>query len=155
MKKVNIPCAVAIAIVAVAVLIFAMVGHSTPTPPTDSTPTTDGLGHNITDILNAGIYTFMDDIGQQWDNGSVESVGKQAIFNIEQAVWQSTLSPDAVAVNILGPVLDKYGHQSEATLLSATLQKDTANQFVWDNLDSDSAWNAYDNTWLSPILTGN
>lgn len=109
----------------------------------------NGLGHSIRVSHNAAtnVYSFTDNIGKQPNSATYIRVGKQAIFNIELSTWAGNLHPDTVTVHITGP--------SGATLLTATLQKATAIRLNWGSLDPGSAWNTYDSTTISPILSSN
>lgn len=107
----------------------------------------NGLGYNIHSSYDASnnTYDFTDTIGKQPNNGAYEHTGKQAIFNIELTMWLSSLHPDAVHVYVLDP--------SGVTLLTATVHKATASRLDWSDLNPDSAWNAYDTTFISPSLS--
>jgi len=109
----------------------------------------NGLGHSIQVSYNAATntYLFTDNIGKQPNNATYIHVGKQAIFNIELSTWSGNLHPDTVTAHIIGP--------SGATLLTATLQKATAIRLNWGSLDPDSAWNTYNSTTISSILSSN
>lgn len=62
------------------------------------------------------------------------------IFDIQKAIWTNALhAVKSVKVHILSDLIDAYGHKSQGDIARATLTKDTASNFVWDNLDQDSA----------------
>lgn len=171
-KKVYVPSVWSIIIAVVLTVICGVVAtglgkNTNNTPATVATPTMhqrinqvvqdDGLGHSLSIEfdLKSNTITVTDDIGEQWDNSTYQNVGKQAILNIQKALWQSDLHPHEVTVDILGPMLDKYGNTSTDNIMYASLTSNTALKCNWDNLYSDTAWDVYDGTWILPILKNN
>jgi len=171
-KKVYVPSLWSIIIIIVLTLACGVIAtalgkNTNNSPAIVATPTMqqrinqivqdDGLGHNLSIEFDLASNTIIvtDDIGEQWDNSTYQNVGKQAILNIQKALWQSNLHPHEVTVDILGPMLDKYGNTSTDNIMYASLTSDTALKCNWDNLYSDSAWDVYDDTWMLPDLKNN
>lgn len=93
--------------------------------------------------------------GPEFDKSGIINSGEQNIFYIEQTLWkQGGFSASVIEVDVMVQLVDKYGKESPGVALSATLIRETADKFVWDNLSSDTAWNAYDDTWVLPSLQG-
>ena len=78
-----------------------------------------------------------------------EQARVQAIcFQVQKALWSSTLSPSDVLVIVLGPVTDEYGGPAVDAHGSAELSAKTASTLAWGTLTPDAAWSAYDHTYL-------
>jgi hypothetical protein len=75
-------------------------------------------------------------------------------FNLMQATWHDSMSSHikSVDIHLTANLVDRYGHPSIGDVGQCTLTSDTEKQFVWENLDQDSAWNVYDYTWTLPGL---
>ncbi len=131
----------------------------TPTPTIEQQIQQIAQGASISEYkittkyqVSTNTITVKDDIGERWDNGAFKDAGKSEIFKIQQALWQSSIHPKDVTVIILGPLLDKYGKSSTGEVMHGKLVSETAAKFQRDNLNSDSAWDVYDDTWMLPSI---
>lgn len=86
------------------------------------------------------------------DNAGTITQVKSECFDIQQAIWQANIPITSLEIHVVGPLVDQYGKTSTGMIGSCTLDKKTAQQFVWSNLDGDRAWGDYDLTYLLPSL---
>lgn len=121
------------------------------------TPTTEDrilriLGWKSSDagsiVYDNGDVTITITLGEQWSNKTARTTIEYDTFDIESRIWTSHLHPKSVTVIINGQLVDKYGATSTGLYAKATLTSETANLFHWDVLDSETAWAAYDSTWM-------
>jgi len=75
---------------------------------------------------------------------------KECIFYVEKDAWTSGTALTSVTVHVEVLLQDQYGKQFIGDLARATLNKDTEQKFVWENLDYNSAWAVYDSTYQLP-----
>jgi hypothetical protein len=73
---------------------------------------------------------------------------KLLCFQVERALWTSTIPLQNVTVIILGPVLDDYFDQIISWYGTATLAASAAARLDWSALGADQAWTLFDNTQL-------
>lgn len=73
---------------------------------------------------------------------------KTLCFQIQRAVWNSSISLQEITVTILGPVFDDYFDQIISWYGTASLEAGAAAQVDWRNLTVDAAWNRFQRTQL-------
>lgn len=107
---------------------------------TDKLPAIDVTGQTVEITVNAS-----------QESGSFDNDrAKECIFYLEKDAWTSNTSLTQVTVHVQVLLQDQYGKQFVGDLAWATLKKDTERQFVWENLDYNSAWAVYDSVYLLP-----
>ncbi|EFH85667.1 hypothetical protein [Ktedonobacter racemifer] len=147
----------------------------TPVPPTP-TPnlkTTRGVEAYVTQLLGSGIggaqvtkvtydpdqkslevYFYQDAF---WDNGSAKTEIEFDCFNVLKDIWMDNTLKGMltfVTFHLQSKLTDVYGNSSTDDIGRATLTKDTASKFHWDNLSEQDAWNnqIYDDQWMLPDI---
>ena len=77
-------------------------------------------------------------------------------FNLMKAIWHDSMSSHikSVDIHLTANLVDKYGRPSIGDVGQCTLSRETEQQFVWENLNQDSAWADYDYTWTLPSPSG-
>ena len=73
---------------------------------------------------------------------------KTLCFQIQRALWSSSISLQEITVTILGPVFDDYFDQIISWYGTASLEAGSAAQVDWRNLTVDAAWNRFQRTQL-------
>ena len=106
----------------------------------DKLPAIDVIGQTVKITVDASQYPV------SFDNDRA----KECIFYLEKDAWTSNASLTQVTVHVQILLQDQYGKQFVGDLAWAILKKDTERQFVWENLDYNSAWAVYDSTYLLP-----
>lgn len=138
-----------------------------PTPTPQPTPTTEqqllsiaqksgALGKNMTVKYSASSNTakITETIGVAWSKASAKRDIQFDCFDIQKAVWTSQMHVSGIEVDILGPLVDKYGNESTGLIGTCTLLDTTAQKVNWSNLSPRIAWQnqIYDDQWLLPDL---
>lgn len=115
--------------------------------------TANGNTYEVTVIYRANVVIVNETV---WAGATVTALDcKQEIFNVQRVIWQQWASigqPHEVNVNIIGPVQDKYGRVSHGTYAHSTILAISARLYIWQNLDADSAWDAYDEAFIRSDL---
>lgn len=134
----------------------------TPTPSLQSQASQVVGGANLTGKVknvaeDSGLVTVNDDIGDgNLTNGLTVTEIKSDCFNAQQALWKQLGDQiSEVDVNVYENVVDQYGNTSNQSVAHCALKKATEQQFNWDNLDYDQAWNNndYDSEYIASFLT--
>ncbi len=149
---------------------------STPTTHTTATPTptpvlssAPGIEHDALQLAQnsrasgtkmsshydkgSGDVVITETIGNQIDNNKTIITIQNDCFQIQRAIWKSSLPVKAVDVHIISnSLVDQYGNTSSGPIGICTLNAGTAQKFHWDKLSYDQAWNDYDYTWYSSAL---
>ncbi len=73
---------------------------------------------------------------------------KTLCFQEENALWTSGQPLRQVTVVILGPTQDEYDNTVNQWYGIAVVGGETAHRFSWANVTPESAWSAYDQTFL-------
>lgn len=113
-----------------------------------------GKAHT-TYVADAKTVQVTDDIGDgNLTNGMIVGEIKDETFKIQQALWQSNLHShyDIVQVFVTMNVVDSYGKTSNQIVASSKLTANNAQQFQWDNMTNDMAWQDYDGSFIAPWL---
>jgi hypothetical protein len=73
-------------------------------------------------------------------------------FKLMHAIWHDSMARDIknVDVRLTATLVNKYGQTSIGDVGQCVLSRGTEQKFVWENLTQDSAWDAYDSTWILP-----
>lgn len=137
----------------------------TPTPITVVTPQSrlPGLvedaaifGHEVTVRWVPETHAVMvkDNVGDYFSAGTARTMAQDDTFQIMKAVYtESGLKPAVVVVEILAPLQDQYGNDTQGRIALARLERATAAKFSWKNLYSVAAWDLYDETFLHRDMT--
>ncbi len=138
-----------------------------PTPTPEPTLTTEqqvlqiaqnsgALGSNITVKYYASSNSakITETIESAWSKASAKRYIQDDCYHFQKAVWTSHIKVSSIDVNVLGPLVDKYGKQSIGLVGSCTLLDTTAQKINWSNMDYRTAWEnqIYDYQWLLPDL---
>jgi hypothetical protein len=73
---------------------------------------------------------------------------KTLCFQVERALWTSTIPVQEVTVTVLGTVYDDYFDQVISWYGTASLGAKAAPRFDWRSLSADQAWTLFDRTLL-------
>ncbi len=95
-----------------------------------------------------------DDIGDGnlTNSLTVEEIYSEC-FTIQKALWTQERSHlSEVDVQVFMNVIDQYGNKANQIVGNCDLMSATEQLFNWPNLDQDSAWKDYDNTFIAPFL---
>jgi hypothetical protein len=113
-------------------------------------------GTTATVIVDGGNVTETEKESEQLSNSTTLDHIHLACYTLMRAIWSDSLSGHikSVDIHIQDNLIDKYGYPSVGDVGQCTLTSDTEQLFVWENLDQDSAWKDYDNTWTLPSLSG-
>lgn len=99
------------------------------------------------------IATITDTIANPIDISTTVFSLKSDCFGLQKQLWQSDYRLlSQVTLNMIIPTVDKYGNAGTAIGGSCTVTAETARLLNWSNLDNDTAWSAYDSTYLSQML---